>query len=375
MLTVFWLSICGIFYAYFGYPLALYMISMIRNREVRQDPDYLPTVSLIITVHNEKKRIESKIENTLALIYPKDRFEVIFASDFSTDGTDDIVRKYSANGFRLVRPDKRGGKEYAQKCAIGEAKGDIIVFTDVATMLERDGIRKIVSNFADASVGSVSSEDRFIGRDGKASGEGAYVKYEMWLRSLETRVNSVVGLSGSFFAARKTVCEDWPVNIPSDFNTLLNSIKKGFRGISDPHSIGIYTDIRDDKKEFARKVRTITRGISALMVSIGLLNPLKYGFFSWQLFSHKFMRWMVPLFMAAAFAANIILATKRRLYFLILVLHALFYVLAALGPVLAGFSSVFKIPYFFVSSNRAIAVAWIKYLKGERFVTWTPSER
>jgi hypothetical protein len=93
-------------------------------------------------------------------------------------------------------------------------------------------------------------------------------------------------------------------------------------------------------------VRTITRGISALMVSIGLLNPLKYGFFSWQLFTHKFMRWMVPLFMAAAFAANIILATKRRLYFLILVLHALFYVLAALGPVLAGFSSVFKIPVF-----------------------------
>jgi cellulose synthase/poly-beta-1,6-N-acetylglucosamine synthase-like glycosyltransferase len=152
MLMIFWLSVCGIFYAYFGYPLALYAISGIKSREVRSDPRYLPPVSLIITVHNEKKRIESKIKNTLDLDYPKDRFEVIFASDFSTDGTDDIVRKYSGNSFRLVRPDKRGGKEYAQKCAICEAKGDIIVFADVATMLEKNGIRKIVSNFADPSV-------------------------------------------------------------------------------------------------------------------------------------------------------------------------------------------------------------------------------
>jgi cellulose synthase/poly-beta-1,6-N-acetylglucosamine synthase-like glycosyltransferase len=321
------------------------------------------------------RRIENKIRNSMELDYPKERLEVIFASDFSTDGTDDVVKKHADERFRLVRPDKRGGKEYVQKCAIEQANGEIIVFTDIATMLEKDGIRKIVSNFADPSVGSVSSEDRFIDSNGRISGEGAYVKYEMWLRVLETRVNSVVGLSGSFFAARKSVCEDWPVSIPSDFNTLLNSIKKGFRGISDPNSLGIYTNIKDEKKEFERKVRTITRGISAFIASIRLLNPLIYGFFSWQLFSHKMMRWMVPWFMLAAFAANLMLAFKRKFYGMILVLHALFYIMAAAGPALARFSSVFKVPYFFVSANSAIAVAWIKYIKGERFVTWTPSER
>jgi glycosyltransferase involved in cell wall biosynthesis len=375
MLTVFWLSVLGIFYAYFGYPLALYAISGIRSREVRPDPGYLPPVTLVITVHNEKKRIESKIKNTLELDYPKDRFEVIFASDFSIDGTDDIVSKYSAGGLRLVRPDKRGGKEYAQKCAIGEAKGDIIVFTDVATLLEKDGIRKIVSNFADPSVGSVSSEDRFIDRDGKVSGEGAYVEYEMWLRSLETRVNSVVGLSGSFFAARKEVCQDWPVNIPSDFNTLLNSIKMGFRGISDPGSVGIYTNIKNENKEFQRKVRTITRGISAFIASMELLNPFKYGFFSWQFFSHKLLRWLVPWFMISAFGTNMLLGLRRKFFRKVLVLHILFYILALIGPRLSRFSSIFKIPYFFISANRAIAVAWTKYLMGERFVIWTPSER
>jgi cellulose synthase/poly-beta-1,6-N-acetylglucosamine synthase-like glycosyltransferase len=375
LLMIFWLSVLGIAYAYFGYPLTLYVISKFRSRDVRKDMNYSPSVSLIITVHNEMKRIKAKVKNSMALDYPKDRLEVIFASDFSTDGTDEFVNGYADRGFRLVRPDKRGGKEYAQKCAIAEAKGDIIVFTDVATMLEPDGLKKIVANFADKSVGSVSSEDRFIDKDGKVSGEGAYVKYEMWLRSLETRVNSVVGLSGSFFAARKDVCQDWPVNIPSDFNTLLNSIKKGYRGISDPESLGIYTNIKDESKEFQRKVRTITRGISAFIVSIGLLNPVKYGFFSWQLFSHKLMRWLVPWFMISALAANLVLALRRKIYALMLIGHVLFYIIAAAGPTLANYSSVFKIPYFFVSANRAIAVAWIKYIKGERFVTWTPSER
>jgi glycosyltransferase involved in cell wall biosynthesis len=375
MPIVFWLSVFAIFYTYVGYPLALYGISRVKGRDVKSNQEYCPPASLIITVHNEIRRIENKIKNSLDLDYPRDRLEIIFASDFSTDGTDDIVRKYADKGFKLVRPDKRGGKEYAQKCAIGQAKGEIIVFTDVATMLEKDGIRKIVSNFADPCVGSVSSEDRFIDKEGKVSGEGAYVKYEMLLRALETRVNSVVGLSGSFFAARKEVCQDWPVNIPSDFNTLLNSIKKGFRGISDPKSLGIYTNIKDEKKEFERKVRTITRGISAFTASIGLLNPLKYGFFSWQLFSHKLMRWLVPWFMLAAFTANLVIASKGKFYRIILFLHVLFYILAAMGPALSRISSIFKVPYFFVSANRAIAVAWIKYIKGERFVTWTPSER
>ena len=375
MLTIFWLSIISIFYTYLGYPLILFIVSLFRQTKVKRDTNYLPSVTLIITVHNEESRIKEKIKNTLELDYPRDRLQIIFASDASTDSTDDIVTSYADRGINLVRQPMRKGKESAQKYAIEQASGDIIVFTDVATMLEKDSIKNIVSNFADPSVGCVSSEDRFIDEHGNLSGEGFYVKYEMWLRSLESRVNSVVGLSGSFFAARKEICTDWPIDIPSDFNTLLNSIKLGFRGISDPLSIGIYKNIKNEKKEFMRKVRTITRGISALMANKELLNPMHYGIFSWQLISHKLMRWKVPFFMLTALFTSIYLALRSGFFRLVLLAELAFYALAGLGHRATSIHPIFKIPYYFVQANLAASYAWIKYFKGERFTTWTPSNR
>ena len=375
MLTIFWLSIISIFYTYLGYPLILFIVSLFRQTKVKRDTNYLPSVTLIITVHNEESRIKEKIKNTLELDYPRDRLQIIFASDASTDSTDDIVTSYADRGINLVRQPMRKGKESAQKYAIEQASGDIIVFTDVATMLEKDSIKNIVSNFADPSVGCVSSEDRFIDEHGNLSGEGFYVKYEMWLRSLESKVNSVVGLSGSFFAARKEICTDWPIDIPSDFNTLLNSIKLGFRGISDPLSIGIYKNIKNEKKEFMRKVRTITRGISALMANMGLLNPMHYGIFSWQLISHKLMRWKVPFFMLTALFTSIYLALRSGFFRLVLLAELAFYALAGLGYRATSIHPIFKIPYYFVQANLAASYAWIKYFKGERFTTWTPSNR
>ncbi|MGD0822313.1 MAG: glycosyltransferase family 2 protein [Desulfomonilia bacterium] len=376
MTALFWGSIMGVVYAYFGYPAVLSLISLFRKpKEVHGDKVSHPRVTLIITAHNEEKRIDRKIQNTLKIDYPRDKLEVLFASDASTDATDEIVSQYAHKGIGLVRAPQRRGKEFAQKCAIEKATGDIIVFSDVATVIEQDGISKIVSNFADPTVGCVSSEDRFIDEKGNVSGEGAYVHYEMWLRSLETKVNSVVGLSGSFFAARAEVCRDWPTNIPSDFNTLLNSIRRGFRGVTDPSSVGIYTNIKDEKRELDRKVRTITRGISAFMENVELMNPLRYGIFSWQLFSHKLMRWLVPWFLIIAIFAHFGLSVRSRFYRALLIPHACFYILAVLGSLTSSCSVFVKIPFYFIQVNRAIAMAWIKFMKGERFVTWTPSAR
>lgn len=377
MLTLFWGSIIAIVYTYFGYPAILYFMSrIIKSKNLAPDETYRPHVTLIITAHNEEKRIRKKIENTLAIEYPRDRLEVLVASDASTDRTDDMVRDYAEKGIRLVRAPERKGKEFAQKCAIEQAKGDVIVFSDVATMIEPGGLKKIVSNFSDPGIGCVSSEDRFVDDKGNVSGEGAYVRYEMWLRSLETRVNSLVGLSGSFFAARKDVCREWPTSIPSDFNTLLNSMRIGLRGISDPESIGIYANIKDEKREFDRKVRTITRGISALMANAGLMNPLRYGIFSWQLTSHKLMRWLVPWLLILALCSNMVMATRRIFYMVIFFLHVLFYAVGRFGfshP--RGKGIVFTIPFYFIQVNRATAVAWIKYVIGEQFTTWLPSNR
>ncbi len=393
MEIVFWISICFIFYAYFGYPLVLYTLSLFRSRRLNRDPEHRPPVSFIITVHNEEKRIKEKIANTLALDYPPDKLEIIFASDASSDATDEIVK--SCSELKLVRSDERRGKEYAQKCAVEQASGDILVFSDVATILEPDGLRQIVANFADDSVGCVSSEDRFIDDDGQVSGEGAYVKYEMFLRNLESRVNTLVGLSGSFFAARKKVCEGWATDIQSDFNTVLNAVKMGLRGISDPHSIGYYKNITDEKKEFDRKVRTVLRGIHVFMRSLPLLNPIKYGLFAWQLFSHKLCRWLVPFFMAIALISNASVAGRSVFYFSIFTLQIIFYALAFIyhkqikhTAIQAGssiqnlkskiqnyFFSFSKLSYYFVSVNLSILLAWLKFLKGQKTTFWEPSKR
>lgn len=371
---IFWSSLIFIFYAYFGYPLLLAALSLIRKNAVRK-ADIFPRVSFIITAHNEEKRIDEKIKNTLEQDYPKDRIEIIVASDSSTDGTDGIVRSYQSSGVKLVRAPERKGKENAQKLAVDAASGEILVFSDVATRIERDGVRRIVRNFNDPTVGCVSSVDRFIGRDGRVSGEGAYVKYEMFLRNLESRAGTLVGLSGSFFAARRQLCYPWMVDLQSDFNTLINSVKRGYRGVSDPDSIGYYQDLNDEKKEFSRKVRTVARGIRVFMKSLPMLNPFRYGLFSLQLFTHKLCRWFIPFALLTSLISSVFLAGVAHYYIYILMAQAVFYAFAVLGFWTHSEKKALKIPFFFVLVNLSILIAWYKYLKRETFVKWEPSAR
>lgn len=419
---IFWFSIFMIFYAYFGYPLCLMGIlgyrkvkSLLSSR-AKGDPastitlqpytdNDLPSVSFIITAYNEEKRIEEKIKNSLALEYPTGKLEILVASDCSNDRTDEIVKGYETEGVKLVRAPERKGKENAQKHAVDESSGEILVFSDVATILKPDAISSIAKNFSDPSIGCVSSEDKFIDKDGNVSGEGAYVRYEMFLRKLETKVNTLVGLSGSFFAARRVVCKNWAVDLQSDFNTLLNSIKAGLRGVSDPKSIGYYQNIADEKKEFQRKVRTVLRGISVLMWNASLLNPKKYGMFAWQLFSHKLCRWLVPYFMILAFLSNSLLVISSGSFILIFIAQLFFYGMAFLYYLVAvkeyhsirvsginqskennqfvsflkasslKLQPLSKLSFFFTTVNFSILVAWFNYFKGQRAIFWEPSKR
>jgi len=387
-----------IFYAYFGYPLCLIVISAIKKvkSKIPATSHQLPSVSFIITAYNEEKRIKQKIENSLAQDYPKEKLEIIIASDCSSDKTDEIVKSFEDKGIKLIRAPERKGKENAQKHAVDAAIGEILVFSDVATILKPNAISNIVDNFKDPAIGCVSSEDKFIDKDGNVSGEGAYVKYEMFLRKLESKVNTLVGLSGSFFAARREVCKNWAIDLQSDFNTLLNSIKLGLKGISDPHSIGYYENIADEKKEFSRKTRTVLRGISVLMRNLSLLNFFKYGLFSWQLFSHKLCRWLVPFLLISAFISNAVIMFNSVPFFLIFILQISFYFLALyyywkppslqtsqppsnsrylLRAIRYQLSAISKLCYFFITVNLSILVAWLKYLKGERATFWEPSKR
>ena len=368
---IFWASACLIVYAYAGYPCALLAISFVRTRSVTRAA-ITPRVSFIITAHNEAARIREKLDNTLAQQYPSDQFEIIVASDCSTDATDEIVRSYS-DRVRLVRAPARRGKEAAQQLAVQDASGVVLIFSDVATALGPDAVSTIVTNFADATVGCVSSIDHFVNADGQTSGEGAYVRYEMFLRTLETRVNSLVGLSGSFFAVRREVCRRWASDRQSDFSTLLAAVELGWRGVLDTRCPGYYRNIADDRRELERKIRTVVRGLFVLRTNVHMLNPFRYGLFAWQLASHKLCRWLVPFAMIAAYISNCVLAAGSTFYQVLLVVHTLIYI-AAIGGLWLEINAL-KIPAFFVQANLAVFIAWLRHLRGDRITVWTPSDR
>ena len=376
MKYIYWISIVLITHAYFGYPLSLLLLRHFRSKTVRKSP-FEPRVTLIITACNEERNIKEKLENTINLDYPREKLQVLVASDGSTDETNHIVTSYAHCGIDLLSYQERRGKENAQKDAVSHANGEIIVFSDVATRLDENGLRTIVANFADPTVGCVSSVDRVLDRNGKPCGEGFYVTYEMWLRHLESQVNSLVGLSGSFFAARNEVCRDFSGEMQSDFRTVLNSMRLGLRGVSDPDAVGYYQDISDNKKEFDRKVRTVLRGLTVFCRNLEFLNIFSYGLFSYQYFCHKLLRWMVPLFLLTALASNAILALISFPYTLMLLMQFIFY-FTAIGGILVNSQPshvILKVPLYFVTVNAAILVAWWRYMTGKRLVMWSPSER
>jgi glycosyltransferase involved in cell wall biosynthesis len=380
MIALFYIFGVLCLYSYFLYPLILIILPARAPVRADREPDVnstMPTLSLIITAHNEESRIREKLDNTLQIDYPRDLLEIIVASDFSTDRTDTIVESYSKNGVSLVRADKHKGKEYAQLCAIRESKGEILVFSDVATQIPVDALRLLANRFSDPRVGAVSSNDQFVSNDGSVVGEGAYVRYEMWLRGLESRHAGLVGLSGSFFAARRQVCEPWDIYSPSDFNTALNCSKHGMIAIISPEVVGNYKDVEDASLEYRRKIRTVIRGITAIARHPEVLNPFKMGFFALQVWSHKIMRWGVPWFMAAFLVLTLYLQGQGLSFKLALLAQCIFYGLAIIGWLseIMRKNILIKIIFFFVQTNLALAQATVSFLLGKRMTVWTPSKR
>jgi cellulose synthase/poly-beta-1,6-N-acetylglucosamine synthase-like glycosyltransferase len=380
MATLFYITGVLCIYSYFLYPLILKLLPsrvFIRTENKTKAITELPVLSLIISAHNEEARIREKLDNTLQIEYPSDLLEIIVASDYSTDDTDTIVESYADKCVHLVRADKRMGKEYAQLCAIRASKGQILVFSDVATQIPVDALRILAARFVDPQIGALSSEDQFISNDGSMAGEGAYVKYEMWLRRLESDRAGLVGLSGSFFAARREVCNEWDIYCPSDFNTALNTAKHGLVAITCPDVVGVYKDVADSSLEYRRKMRTVIRGITAITRHPEVLNPFIMGQFAFQVWSHKIMRWGVPWFMLAFAVVTIMQQGEGAIYTLALAAQLAFYVLALAGWMSARMreNTAVRIVFFFVQTNLALAQATLQFLSGKRMTVWTPSRR
>jgi cellulose synthase/poly-beta-1,6-N-acetylglucosamine synthase-like glycosyltransferase len=362
-------------YTYVGYPLLLWALTRLRSRDVRPQP-IEPSVSIVIAARNEADKIRRKIGHTLALDYPRERLEVLVASDASDDGTDDIVNEFAGRGVRLVRAPQRKGKEHAQGLALAAAAGEIVVFTDAATLLEPRALRSLVANFADPSIGAVSTEDVLVDAAGNPTGEGLYVRYEMWVRRLESRFHSLVGLSGSCFAIRKRLCSYWPSTLASDFLSALHAARGGYRAVTDPQARGRFVAVRSSQAEMRRKTRTFLRGITVLMANLDLMNPLRHGRFAFQLASHKLLRFTAPLLLVVALLASS-LAWDDPLLRLLLVGQVAFYAVGIVGGrvrLLQG-NSLVRTVHFFTMVQCAMLMAWGRYAMGHQQTTWEPSKR
>jgi glycosyltransferase involved in cell wall biosynthesis len=375
--ALFLIALVGSLYSYLGYPLLMLVLGALAGRPgVAAQPGYRPTLSVIITAHNEVGRIAAKVADTLELFEGR-QFEIIVVSDASNDGTDEAVRAPGDERVRLVRQDERKGKESGQRLGIEAATGEILVFSDVATRIAPGSVDALIECFSDPSVGAVSSEDRFISSDGTIAGEGLYVRYEMWLRRLESRLAGLVGLSGSFFAVRRALCGDWRTDVPSDFTVALTCARHGMRAVSHPGVIGIYPDLKEPADEYARKRRTVIRGMAGLAAAREVLNPFRHGLFAFEVWSHKVLRWAVPWFLLLLLLSTVALAPGSAPFSSFLALQLAGYALVIAAWRLPGLRRIalIRIGYYFVLVNLAMADALLRFLRGERIVTWNPSRR
>jgi glycosyltransferase involved in cell wall biosynthesis len=376
MAWVFWSAAALLVYTFAAYPVLVWLVSLRRTDSRRRKP-IEPFVSIIVTAHDEEAQIGRKIQNCLALRYPKDKREIIVASDGSSDRTAAIAGAFQPRGVRLVELPERRGKQFAQKMARDAAKGEILVFTDAGVELGPEALKEIVSNFADPAVGCVSSEDRVMQEKRGWMGERAYVQFEMWLRRMESRAGSLVTASGSFFAARRGVCEEWHVDQTSDFFVPLHAIAMGMRAVVDPASIGIYSTPHSPGAELQRKVRTIVNGLHVFFSHARLLNPFRHGLVAWQLASHKLCRWLTPFAVLALLVSSVALWHGGFFYRLSAVLLVAGLATGILG-LAAGRLTKWKplrLAGYLLLGNAATVMAWSYFITGERFVTWQPTRR
>jgi cellulose synthase/poly-beta-1,6-N-acetylglucosamine synthase-like glycosyltransferase len=372
---VYWLSAILVIYAYLGYPVTLAVLSRVARRPIARGAyDYTTEVSLIIPAYNEEAVITQKLENTLSLDYPPDKLQVIVVSDASTDRTDELVTPFvEESGVELVRVAVRQGKANALNAGLEQAHGELVVFSDSSILLDSMALREIVRPFSDPAVGIVSGEDHIP--DG--GGEGLYGQYELYLRNKESALHSIVGASGSFYAQRRYLVDPFPEGLAPDFLSVLNTVEKGFRAVSEPKAIGFMTALPSNEEEFRRKVRTLLRGMSTLWAKRQLLNPLKYRWFAFELLCHKILRWLVPAFLLLVLVGNLFVATSP-FYGLTLLLQVVFYGIALLAWQNVGNLSgtvVGKVALYFTSVNLAIAYAWLRFVGGARQELWEPSRR
>ena len=374
--VIFWLSAAALVYTYAGYPLLLALVSALRPRKVRCG-EFQATVSIIITAYNEERDLAVKLENTLALDYPRELLEIIVASDCSTDRTDSIARNFATRGVRLHRQPERLGKTAAQNAAVEQARGEIILFSDATSLYQPNAVRAIMPNFADTKVGCVAGRLIYVDPTESRVGRGArsYWSYETFLKKHESRVGSLIGASGCLYAVRRSAYVPLYHEACSDFIIATKMVEQGLRAVYAPEAVCTEQTNRRSDNELKMRVRIIAQTFTDLWRHRAMLSPFRSGFYAVQLLSHKVMRYLVPFFLMAFCLASAVLAPGSLFYWVMLTVQLAGYACAAWAWMLDHFgirSRLLSLPQYFVLANIAPVIAFYKFLRGERYARWEP---
>jgi cellulose synthase/poly-beta-1,6-N-acetylglucosamine synthase-like glycosyltransferase len=380
MALAFWICLGAALWSYLGYPLLLAGLVRLRRRPIAA-AEIEPTITIVVAAYNEQKHIARKLEMLLALDYPAEKREIYVASDASTDDTHAIVARYADAGVRLAVLPARGGKTSAQNLAASLATGEILIFTDATTDLDSTALRTMLRPFADARVGCVGAELEYVSEGGTAVGKGAgaYWRYERAIKRMESDLCSLVGVSGALYAVRRSAYRALEDDLCSDFVIASDVVETGHLAVYGCDAVSRELTNEDSGREFEMRVRIVIQSIHVLVKRARMLNPFRFGFFSLELFSHKVLRYLVPWLLLASFALNGALVARGVvlwLYIPTLLCH-----LAVFGGALAGWYAMrngkrwplVHIPYYFAHANAAALVGLLRYLRGERMVTWTPA--
>lgn len=379
---MFWASICALFYVYVGYLLVLALVAHIRPRKACNSlsTESYPFLSVLIPAFNEGANIRRKLENTLALDYPSDAFEVVVVSDGSNDKTESIVAGFADPRVHLVGIGRRSGKTNAQNVGVRHCRGEFIVFSDATTIYDKNALRRIVEPYRDPSVGAVSGRYRYVSdllQSPSAAGSRAFWDYENLIKRLQARISTLTGCSGCIYSVRARLYECMPDDACSDLVLPLKIIQRGYRVALAESALAYEQATASNREEFRMRVRVATHGIASLIAMRDLLRIWRHGWISFQLFSHKVLRWCVPFFLLGLLGSSIMLARYSEGVQLLLTLQLIFYGIALLTIAipLRGWWRLLGVFSYFCILNSAVFGGILEVCRGNKFVTWESRPR
>jgi cellulose synthase/poly-beta-1,6-N-acetylglucosamine synthase-like glycosyltransferase len=374
LLIIFWACFLLVVYTYVLYPVLLFLVSSVARlwpyARIATENTPLPAVSMIIPAHNEERHLPAKLVNLAALQYPKDRLEILFVSDGSTDSTNEMLQRAAGSDITLLVLPTRGGKSAALNQAVSRARHDILVFSDAATLFAPDAVSKLVRHFADPRVGVVCGALQFQASAESRQTEGLYWRYESLLRLLESRIGVTLTASGAIYAIRRKCFVPLSVDtLVEDLVIPMTARRLGFRVLYDPEARGTDFAASTVAGEFARRVRIATGSFRALGGLLrGPLDPVT----AFAFVSHKLLRWALPFLLIGMLVTSSALLDSPR-YRALFVLQVLFYGWGLVGYLLRRRMQGIRfglVAYYLLAIHLAFLVGFIRYLSGRREIEW-----